>query len=104
MNSWTALELFQPDPELLYPIEAAARLACVPRRLIALYCRHGLVSPIMDPESGGWFFNDDGVRALRRIEYLRAVCDMNLTAIGMIMRLSDEVERLREEIRILRPV
>jgi len=55
----------------------------------------------MDPDSGGWYFNDEGLRALRRIEHLRQTCDMNLTAIKMILGLTAEVERLREETRIL---
>ena len=41
----SALELFEPAPETIYSIEEVARLARVPRRLIAVYSRHGLVSP-----------------------------------------------------------
>ena len=102
MNPLTALELYKLDPDFLYSIEAASRLARVPRRLIALYCQRELVSPVMDPDTGGWYFNDEGVRTLRRIEYLRTACDMNLTAIRMILSLTAEVERLREEVRNLR--
>ena len=102
MNPLTALEIYRLDPDLLYSIEAASRLARVPRRLIALYCQQELVSPVMDPDTGGWYFNDEGVRTLRRIEYLRGACDMNLTAIKMILGLTAEVEQLREEVRNLR--
>ena len=49
----SALELFEPAPELTYSIEEAARLAQVPRRLIAVYFRFGLVSPAADPDIGG---------------------------------------------------
>jgi DNA-binding transcriptional MerR regulator len=97
-----ALDGYEPGPELLHSIEAAARMTHVPRRLIALYCRHGLVAPVMDPEAGGWFFNDDGIRALRRIEHLRLMCGMNFTAIRLVLELLDEVERLQRELRFLR--
>jgi hypothetical protein len=32
-----ALQLFEPDPEAVYTLEVAERLAHVPRRLIAVY-------------------------------------------------------------------
>jgi DNA-binding transcriptional MerR regulator len=101
-SSITALQLFEPDSDLLYSIETAAQLGRVSRRLIAVYCRHGLLAPVMDPESGGWQFNDEAIRRLRRIEQLRAACGMNLTAIRMIVGLMEEVEHLQQEIRFLR--
>jgi hypothetical protein len=45
----TALQLFEPDARTVYTIEAASSLAQVPRRLIVVYFKHGLVSPVMDP-------------------------------------------------------
>jgi DNA-binding transcriptional MerR regulator len=101
-RSITVIQLYEPDSELLYSIETAAKLARISRRLIAVYCRHGLVAPVMDPESGGWLFNDQGIRRLRCIEQLRTACGMNLTAIRMIVGLMEEVERLQQEIRFLR--
>lgn len=101
-SSITALQLYEPDSELLYSIETAAQLAHVSRRLIAVYCRHGLVAPVMDPESGGRVFNDQGIRRLRCIEQLRTACGINLTAIRIIVGLMEEVERLQQEIRFLR--
>jgi DNA-binding transcriptional MerR regulator len=101
-SALTALELYEPDPDVLYPIDIAAAMARVPRRRIALYYRHGLVSPVLDPECGGWYFNDDAIRELRRIEHLRSTCGMDLRAIGLMLDLLKEVERLREEVRFLR--
>ena len=97
-----ALDLYEPDPRLIYSIDLAARLTQVPRRRIALYYMHNLVSPVRDPESGGWYFNDEGLRTLRRIEQLREAADMNLAAIRMILDLTREVESLRDEVRLLR--
>jgi DNA-binding transcriptional MerR regulator len=102
-SSLTALQLYEPDANLFYSIETAAQLAHVSRRLIAVYCRHGLVAPVMDPEAGGgWYFNDEAIRRLRQIEALRAVCGLNLNAIHIIINLMDEVASLRQEVNFLR--
>jgi DNA-binding transcriptional MerR regulator len=92
------LLVLQPDPHAVYTIEVAAQLARVPRRLIVLYYKHGLVSPVSDP-AGGWNFDDNAIRVLRRIEYLRLVCGLNLAAIKLVFGLMEEVERLRSELR-----
>jgi len=98
----SALELFEPAPEITYSIEEAARLAQVPRRLIAVYFRFGLVSPAADPDIGGWYFDDEGIRTLRQIERLRNSLGMNLAAVKVVLELTHEVERLRQEVRFLR--
>ena len=98
----SALELFQPGPEITYSIEEAARLARVPRRLIAVYLRYGLVAPAADPDIGGWYFDGEGIRTLRQIERLRNSLGMSLMAVKLVLGLSHEVERLRQEVRSLR--
>ena len=98
----SALELFEPAPEVVYSIEQTAHLTHVPRRLIAVYFRYGLVSPVVDPDVGGWYFNDDAIRTLRQIEYLRNSAGMNLTVVKLVLDLMHEVERLRREVRALR--
>lgn len=98
----SALELFQPAPEITYSIEEAARLAQVPRRLIAVYFRFGRVSPAADPDIGGWYFDDEGIRTLRQIERLRHSLGMNLAAVKVVLELTHEVGRLRKEVRFLR--
>jgi DNA-binding transcriptional MerR regulator len=98
----TALQLFEPDTRAVYTLEAAASLSQVPRRHIVLYFKHGLVSPIMDPECSGWYFNDEAIRILRRIEYLRSACGLNLVGIKLIMDLAREVEQLRGELNFRR--
>jgi len=94
----TALQPFEPDASSVYPIETVATLVQVPRRHIVVYFKYGLVSPAIDPAYGGWWFDDEAIRALRRIEYLRADCGINLTGIKLIMDLTKELEMLRQEI------
>jgi DNA-binding transcriptional MerR regulator len=98
-NSMNALQVFEPEAHNVYTIELAAQLAQVPRRLIVLYYKHGLVSPVRDPAGSGWYFDDEAIRVVRRIEYLRSACGLNLAGIKLVMNLMDEVERLRSELR-----
>jgi DNA-binding transcriptional MerR regulator len=98
----TTLQLFEPDAHAVYTLEQAARLTQLPRRLIAVYFKHGLVSPVMDPACSGWYFNDEAIRILRRIDYLRTTCGLNLVGMKLMMDLAREVERLREELNFVR--
>jgi MerR family transcriptional regulator/heat shock protein HspR len=94
-----ALQVFEPDARTVYTIEMVAQLAQVPRRLIVLYYKHGLVLPVRDPASSGWCFDEEAIRIVRRIEYLRSACNVNLAGIKLIIGLTEEVERLRQELR-----
>ena len=93
----SGLEVFELDAEPAHTIEVAARLAQVPRRLIILYYRHGLVAPVTS--KGEWYFDDEAIRVMRRITYLRSTCGLNLAGIKLVLSLTAEVERLRDELR-----
>ena len=95
------LQRFEPDPEAVYTIEAAAHLAHVQRHRILVYCKQGLVSTVSTPERAGYVFNDEGIRALRQIEYLQTEQGINLAGTRIILELLKEVERLRNEVRFL---
>jgi DNA-binding transcriptional MerR regulator len=97
-----ALELFEPPPDAVYTIEATAHLVDVPRRTILVYCRHGLVSPAIDASDNGYYFDRNAIRALRRIDALRAICGDDLPAIKIILELMKKVEGLQSEVRSLR--
>ena len=66
-----ALQLFEPMSNDLYSIEAVVHITQTPRHQIAVYCRHGLITPVTDPERDGWWFDHEAIRMLRRIECLR---------------------------------
>ncbi|HEY2081184.1 MAG TPA: MerR family transcriptional regulator [Verrucomicrobiae bacterium] len=98
-NSADAIQLFEPDPHTAYSIEAVGHLAGVPRRVILVYCKHGLLSPVVDADYGGYYFDDEAIRTVRRIEYLHSRYGLNLDGIKMVFRLMNEVERMRSELR-----
>ena len=97
-----AMELFQPKPGALYSLDAAARLADIPRRSILIYCRAGLVRPVVQPPYGVMEFTEEAIYTMRRIEQLRTVHGLDLACLKTMFDLLDEVERLRAELHFLR--
>jgi DNA-binding transcriptional MerR regulator len=97
-----AIELFQPKPNVLYSLDATAHLAGVSRRSILIYCRAGLVQPVVQPPYGVLEFTEEAIYVLRRIEHLRTVEGLDIAWIKTLFDLLDEVERLRAELRFLR--
>jgi DNA-binding transcriptional MerR regulator len=102
VRSVVALELFQPDPNVLYSLDAAAHLAGVSRRSILLYCRAGLVRPVLLPPYGVMAFTEEAIHTVRRIERVRAAHGLDVAWIKTLFDLVDEVERLRAEVRFWR--
>lgn len=97
----TAVQVFEPGPDMVYSIERASQLARVSRRRILIYCKERLVSPTTDPELAGYWFDSDTLRTLKRIEELRSLCDEPLAGVRLILNLMREVQRLRSEMRAL---
>ena len=97
-----ALELFQPNPNVLYSLDAAAHLAGVPRRSILIYCRAGLVRSLFLPPYGVMAFTEEAIHTIRRIEHVRTVHGSDLALLKTVFNLLEEVERLRAELRFLR--
>jgi DNA-binding transcriptional MerR regulator len=97
-----ALELFQPKPNVLYSLDAAAQLAGVSRRSILIYCRAGLVRPVIQPPYGVMAFTEEAIYTVRQIEQLRTIHGLDLALLKTMFELLDEVERLRAELRFLR--
>jgi DNA-binding transcriptional MerR regulator len=101
-SSTVALERFQPKPNICYGLDAAARLAGVPRRRILIYCRSGLIRPTFQPPYGVMEFTEEAIYTVRQIERLRTIHGLDLAWIKTLFALLEEVDRLRTEIRFLR--
>ena len=96
-SSPSAVELqpFVPQSDAFYSIDVASRLAQMPRHRILVCCRRGIVTPAIDSVSGRYYFDGATIRILQRIEYLGTQCGINYTGIEIILRLVDELERVR---------
>ncbi len=97
-----SIEVFLPKPNILYSLDAAAHLAGVSRRSILVYCRAGLVHPVIQPPEEVLEFSEEAIRTVRQVEYMRTVQGFDLVWIKTIFDLLDEVKRLRDEVRFLR--
>ena len=76
-----------------YTLDILAEITGVSTQTIVQYQEHGLIRPD---------FDDETVRALRRIEHLRETCELNLAGLKLLTNLLEEVEQLRAELRTLR--
>jgi len=99
--AWHAVEVWQPQPEVLYSLDAMVHLAGATRHSILIYCRAGLVQPVLQPPYGVMTFTEEAVYTVRRIERLRSVHRLDVAWIKTIFALLGEVERLRAEVRFL---
>ena len=97
-----ALELFQPNPNMLYSLDAIAHLAGVSRHSILVYCRAGLVRPVIQPPYDALAFTGEAIHTVRRIQHVQATYGTGVTWIKTIFLLLDELEHLRSEVRVLR--
>jgi hypothetical protein len=52
---------------------------------------------VSDPEYDGYYFDDEAIRTLRRIEFLHSVHGINLIGTRMILELTNLLERSRGE-------
>ena len=101
-NPAGTVQRFEPRPNAVYSLETAAHLARVTRRAILVYCNHGLISPALDPQEAGFYFNNEAIRLLQHIAFLRNHCGINLRGTRIIVKLMDEVARLRNELHFRR--
>ncbi|MCW0221380.1 MAG: MerR family transcriptional regulator [Prosthecobacter sp.] len=79
-----------------YTMEILSQITGVSTQTILLYEEHGIIRPADESKR---LFDDECVRALRRLQHLRDQCEMNLTGLKMLAQLLEEVEQLREELR-----
>jgi DNA-binding transcriptional MerR regulator len=90
-----AIDVFVPDESAVYPLDVAARLAQTSRRLVMVYCKHGLVHPTQDEATGSYYFGGREIRHLQRVTFLHEQCGINFTGVRLIIELAEQVARSR---------
>ncbi len=88
------------EQQAVYVISVAAQLAGVHPQTLRIYERRGLLLPARTA-GGNRRYSDADISRLRRIAEL-AELGMNLEGLRHVMSLEAEVERLREEVVLLR--
>jgi DNA-binding transcriptional MerR regulator len=99
--SGSLLEVHEPEPGVLYSLDAVVHLTGASRRDVLIYCKSGLIQS-RAADSGPMAFDDAAIYSIRHIEYLRSVRGVNLEGIRMIFELRAQLRRLEEEMRFFR--
>jgi DNA-binding transcriptional MerR regulator len=97
----TDLPVYGEEPDVFYSLEVVAELAGVDTTTVLHYQEQGLLRPVSREASTAAAFDAETLRQLRRIEHLRATCEMNEAGLKLMLSLLEEVEQLREERRQL---
>ncbi len=96
------LPVIDLDPDAMYSLEVIADLTGVASQTILLYQEQGLLATVPSGPQQTRGFDDEALRTLRRIEYLRSTYGMNLSGIKLMLDLMNEVERLQHDLRLRR--
>jgi DNA-binding transcriptional MerR regulator len=79
------------DPgEQTYSLQVTARMTGLNEDTILFYQEQGFVRCAVTGD-----FDDEALRTLRRIEHLREACGVNDEGVKLILRLMDELERVK---------
>jgi DNA-binding transcriptional MerR regulator len=93
------LPLFEPALDASYTLDVVAELTGVSSQTVLYYQEQGLISASSSTGTGERYFDDEALRLLRRIEHLRTEWELSGPALKLTLRLLDEIERLRAEVR-----
>lgn len=99
ISNATDLPVYGEESDTYYSLEVVAELAGVDTTTVLRYQEQGFIRPISREASEAAAFDAECLRQLRRIEHLRATCEMNEAGLKLILNLLEEVEQLREERR-----
>ncbi|MDQ8202618.1 hypothetical protein [Pelagicoccus sp. SDUM812003] len=86
----------------VYDHVSAARLAGVSTRVFLKYCRMGLYRPLGDVQRFGYTFDWEAIYLARQAERVRYQLSVDMRAAILVVKLRQEVESLREELRFWR--
>jgi DNA-binding transcriptional MerR regulator len=93
------LPVYDEETDTYYSIEVIANLAGVNPQTVLHYQEQGFIRPATRDAGEAALFDVECLRQLRRIEHLRATCEMNDAGLKLILDLLHEIECLREERR-----
>lgn len=91
--------LIEPDLDATYSLEVMARLTGASSETILFYHAQGLVPAVKVTAAEEHYFDDEALRAIRRLEHLRTELQLNQPALKLMVNLLTELERLRDAAR-----
>jgi len=86
----------------VFDYATAASMAGISSRVLLKYWKMGLIRPIGDTERYGVYFDQEAIYLTRQAELMRQELAVDMRAAVVIVKLRQEVEMLREELRFWR--
>jgi DNA-binding transcriptional MerR regulator len=96
------LRIVTPAKEAPYTIDELARLAGISPALARRYFDEGLIEAIAGNARTAWFFDDNALFEVRRMERLRRELGVNIAGVAVIRQLQRQIEELQAELERLR--
>src|SRR6267378_2901399 len=92
------LRIVSPSNQSPYTLEELARLGGVPPALVQRYLDEGLIEPVGGHPRTAWFFDDNTLFELRRIQRLRHELGVNIAGVAVIRDLLRQIDELKAEL------
>jgi MerR family transcriptional regulator, heat shock protein HspR len=96
------LHMVSPSNQAPYTLEELARLGGVSPALLQRYVDEGLIDPIAGNMRTSFFFDDNALFELRRIQRLRRELGVNIAGVAVIHELQRQLDDLKAELDRLR--
>jgi|SRR5688572_7043535 len=96
------LHIVSPSNQAPYTLEELARLGGVSPALVQRYFDEGLLPAVAGNARTSWFFDDNTLFELRRIQRLRRELGVNIAGVAVIHELLQQIEELKAELEKLR--
>ena len=90
-----------PDDEPCYVISIAARLVGMHQQTLRYYERAGLLEPKRTPGNIRMYSNSD-IQRIKQAQRLIDDLGVNLAGVDIIMRMSEQMRLIREELALVR--
>jgi DNA-binding transcriptional MerR regulator len=91
--------LIEPKFDATYTLDVVAQITGVSSQTILFYHEQGLVPAVEASPADEHYFDDEALRAIRRLEHLRTELELKEPALRLMVNLLTELERLRGEAR-----
>ncbi len=96
------LHMVSPSNQAPYTLEELARLGGVSPALAQRYVDEGLLETIAGNVRTSFFFDDNALFELRRIQRLRRELGVNIAGVAVIHELQRQIDELKAELDRLR--
>ena len=96
------LHMVSPSNQAPYTLEELAQLSGVSPALVQRYVDEGLLEPVAGNLRTSFFFDDNALFELRRIQRLRRELGVNIAGVAVIHELQRQIDELKAELDRLR--